>query len=402
MEYTAKVIEHFMAPRNIGEISNADGVGMIGSEECGDLLKVWIKVEKNHLIDIKCKVFGCPAAIAACSMMTELAMGKHIEDAYELSDAQVAEALGGLPAHKYHCSNLAASALDKAIMNYVLMNQRNNKTMTITTLVDNTATEAFRSEHGLSFWVEYNNKRILFDTGQSDLLVQNAEILGINLAKTDAIVISHGHYDHTGGLTAVLDIAPEATIYLHPAALNARYSRKGDKTRAIGISDSTKDIIHTWADNGKVIWTEMPTEVCPGLLLTSRIPRITVFEDAGEDFFLDNNCQKLDTLRDDQAMFFDSPKGLIVVLGCAHAGVVNTLHHIAKLSGEKHIYAVIGGVHLLNASSERIERTIEAIGQYGVQRIGLAHCTGHDTIDEFRSVFSDKCFVCSAGVEIAF
>lgn len=122
MEYTAKVLEHFMNPRNFGEVSDADGVGTIGSEECGDLLKVWIKVDKNRLIDIKCKVFGCPAAIAACSMMTELAMGKHVEDAYELTDAQVDEALGGLPENKFHCSNLAASALHKAIVNYMFNN----------------------------------------------------------------------------------------------------------------------------------------------------------------------------------------------------------------------------------------------------------------------------------------
>ena len=119
MQYTDKVLEHFMNPRNIGEIPDADGIGTIGSEECGDMICVWIKVVNQHLVDIKYKVFGCPAAIASCSMMTEIAMGKHVDDAYGLTDYQVAEALGGLPDHKYHCSNLAASALHKAIMNYV-------------------------------------------------------------------------------------------------------------------------------------------------------------------------------------------------------------------------------------------------------------------------------------------
>ena len=99
MLYTDKALEHFMNPRNVGEISDADGVGMIGSEECGDMIKVWVKVANQHFVDIKYKVFGCPAAIACCSMMTELAMGKHVEDAYELTDDQVADALGGLPAH---------------------------------------------------------------------------------------------------------------------------------------------------------------------------------------------------------------------------------------------------------------------------------------------------------------
>ncbi|MCF7956461.1 MAG: iron-sulfur cluster assembly scaffold protein, partial [Phycisphaerae bacterium] len=107
--YTDKVMDHFMNPRNIGEILDADGMGQIGDEECGDMVKVWIKVNKAHLVDVKYKVFGCPAAIAVCSMMTELAIGKHVEDAYEITDGLVAEALGGLPDQKFHCSNLAAS-----------------------------------------------------------------------------------------------------------------------------------------------------------------------------------------------------------------------------------------------------------------------------------------------------
>ena len=118
-DYTEKVIEHFSNPRNVGEIQGADGIGTIGSEECGDMIRVWIKVANEHLADIKYKVFGCPAAIASCSMMTDIAIGKHVDDAWELTDDQVAQALGGLPANKYHCSNLAASALHKAIMDYV-------------------------------------------------------------------------------------------------------------------------------------------------------------------------------------------------------------------------------------------------------------------------------------------
>jgi nitrogen fixation NifU-like protein len=124
MQYTDKVLEHFTNPRNIGEIPDANGIGTIGSEECGDMIRVWIKITDERLTDIKYKVFGCPAAIACCSMMTELAMGKHLDDANELTDEQVAEALGGLPTQKYHCSNLAASALHKAIMDYVFRSVR--------------------------------------------------------------------------------------------------------------------------------------------------------------------------------------------------------------------------------------------------------------------------------------
>ncbi|MFC1676193.1 iron-sulfur cluster assembly scaffold protein [Planctomycetota bacterium] len=400
MRYTDKVFEHFMNPRNIGEIPDADGVGTIGSEECGDMIWVWIKVNNEHLADIKYKVFGCPAAIASCSMMTELAMGKHVDDAYEITNDQVAHALGGLPAHKYHCSNLAASVLHKAIMNYVFKNPAKIKTSTITILVDNNASGNFQSERGLSLLLEYQDKRVLFDTGRTDLILRNAELLDVNLADTHAIVISHGHYDHTGGLKAVLNIASEATLYLHPEALKPKFSRKDNKTSMSGIPKSTKKIIHALADKGRVAWTEMPTEVFPGLFITSRIPRITDYEDVGGDFFLDSNCNKPDTLLDDQAMFFDSPKGLAILLGCAHAGVVNTLHYIAGLSREKNIYAVIGGMHLINASSQRIERTIEAFKQYDVKKIGLAHCTGNNAVEKFKDVFPSRCFMCSVSTRI--
>ncbi|MBN1456287.1 MAG: iron-sulfur cluster assembly scaffold protein [Sedimentisphaerales bacterium] len=395
MQYNDKVVEHFMNPRNIGEIVNADGVGTIGSEDCGDMIQVWIKVDKDHLADIKYKVFGCPAAIAACSMMTELAKGKHLDDAYDLTDEQVAEALGGLPEHKYHCSNLAASALHEAITNYAVKSST-NKAIKITVLVDDNGTGDLQLEHGLSFWVEYGGKRVLFDTGQSDVVVKNAEMLDIDLAVTDAIVISHGHYDHTGGLAAVLDIASKAKLYLHPSAIKPKFSKRDYGTESIGMPNSALKAI----GNRKVIWTEMPTEVLPRFFVTSRIPRVTDFESGEGYFFSDKNCRQADKFPDDQAIFFDSPKGVVVLLGCAHSGAANTLHYIAKLSGKPRIYAVIGGMHLLRACPERIERTIDALKQYGVQKIGAAHCTGSKPIEKFKNAFSEQCFTCSAGMQI--
>ena len=136
------------------------------------------------------------------------------------------------------------------------------------------------------------------------------------------------------------------------------------------------------------------------MAVTGQVPHINDFEDVGGAFFLDENCQKPDELLDNQTLFIDSPKGLIVLLGCAHAGVVNTLHYVAKLSGEKNIYAVIGGMHLLNASAERIEHTIEIFRQYNVQRIGIAHCTGIKAVERFKSAFPNQCTMCPVGMRI--
>lgn len=117
--YNEKLLEHFSHPRNVGEIQDADGIAQMGDPTCGDMVKVWIKVREDRIVDIKFRVFGCPAAIATCSVMTELAMGKSLDEAAEITDEVVAAAVGGLPPDKVHCSNLSASALYEAIMDYV-------------------------------------------------------------------------------------------------------------------------------------------------------------------------------------------------------------------------------------------------------------------------------------------
>ncbi|MDO3379497.1 Fe-S cluster assembly scaffold protein NifU [Geoalkalibacter halelectricus] len=116
--YTEKVMDHFSNPRNVGEIENADGVGEVGNASCGDIMKIFLKVEDNIIKDVKFKTFGCGAAIATSSMVTEMAIGKTLDEAMELTNAAVADALDGLPANKMHCSNLAADALHEAIKNY--------------------------------------------------------------------------------------------------------------------------------------------------------------------------------------------------------------------------------------------------------------------------------------------
>lgn len=117
--YVAPVLEHFLNPRNVGEIEDPDGVGTVGDPECGDHFKVWIRVADGVIADVKYKVFGCPAAVATCSMMSELAIGKTIDEAYALDDLDILVALGGLPKAKEHCSNHAAAALHDAIEDYV-------------------------------------------------------------------------------------------------------------------------------------------------------------------------------------------------------------------------------------------------------------------------------------------
>ena len=116
--YSQKVMEHFMHPRNVGEIDDADGEGEVGNPVCGDMMTFYIKVKDNRLADIKFKTFGCGAAIAVSSIVSEMAMGKTLEEALKITAKSVADELGGLPKQKFHCSNLGAQALQKAIQDY--------------------------------------------------------------------------------------------------------------------------------------------------------------------------------------------------------------------------------------------------------------------------------------------
>jgi len=122
--YSKKVMDHFMSPRNVGEIKDADGIGEVGNPTCGDMMTFYIKVKDNKLEDVKFKTFGCGAAIAVSSMVSEIAKGKTLDEALKITNKDVAEELGGLPKNKLHCSNLGADALHKAIENYLKKNKK--------------------------------------------------------------------------------------------------------------------------------------------------------------------------------------------------------------------------------------------------------------------------------------
>ena len=272
----------------------------------------------------------------------------------------------------------------------------------VTTLVENTVYErGLLGEHGLAFWIQAGRRSVLFDTGQGMALQHNAQSLGVHLESVETVVISHGHNDHTGGLLTMVQLAPQATIHVHPAAFGHKYARNADGTsRDVGMSSLAEEILRQHAD--RVLHTEKPTEVCDGVFVTGTIPRLTGFEDTGGPFFLDANCRTPDPLSDDQALFFGSSQGTIVLLGCAHAGVVNTLHYVRKLTGDKPIHAVMGGMHLKHAAPERMEQTIEALRQLEIERLGPAHCTGSNAEAQLRAAFPGKCFSCPAGAIMEF
>jgi 7,8-dihydropterin-6-yl-methyl-4-(beta-D-ribofuranosyl)aminobenzene 5'-phosphate synthase len=272
-----------------------------------------------------------------------------------------------------------------------------SRTIRVTTLVEDTARDPdLLAEHGLAFWIEAGSSNILFDTGQGQALEHNASRLGISLQLTEAVVLSHGHYDHTGGLEHVLQASPVAKVYAHPAAFQAKYIRNSDGTaREIGIPFPDENKVRE--KPGRLIWTKEPAEICPGLFVTGQVPRVTDFEDTGGPFFLDKDCRQPDPLLDDQVMFFDSADGTMVLLGCAHSGVINTLRYVHGLTNNRPIHTVMGGMHLLSAGKKRLDKTVEQLQKLDVQRLLPAHCTGSAATLRLSNEFAGRCAPCSVG-----
>jgi len=274
--------------------------------------------------------------------------------------------------------------------------------ISITVLVDDEAGKGLTPEHGLSFWVEAGDKRILFDTGQGKALVENARQLGVPLEKTDILVLSHGHYDHTGGVAHVLSIAPKMRLVLHPEAVIERYSLpRGKPVRPIGMPSFVRTAVDR-AHDANIMWALEPVALASNIGVTGPIPRETSFEDVGGPFFLDPQGKQKDAIVDDLALWLVSPEGLIICLGCSHAGVVNTLTHVRRLSGNIPIRAVIGGFHLLHADDHRIDRTLEALQSLSPGRLVPCHCTGKRAVRALKDSFGDRFSSCVSGMTFRF
>ena len=258
----------------------------------------------------------------------------------------------------------------------------------ITILVDNLAGDGMATEHGLSLLIEADNRRILFDTGQGGALSPNAEKIGVDLGRIDTLVLSHGHYDHTGGISRVYHCAPKIDLYCHPAAVLPRYSIRDGKPKNLGMP---KDALRTVDrfPSSRLHWVSKTVFLSPGIGLTGPIPRKTDYEDTGEPFFLDPGGNRPDPVEDDMALWIRTPKGPIVCVGCCHSGVVNTLRHVCSLDGASGIRAVIGGFHLLHADSPRIERTLESLRFLSPELIVPCHCTGDRVVQTMIGALGD-------------
>jgi len=278
---------------------------------------------------------------------------------------------------------------------------KNKTKLRITTLSENTARIGnFLAEWGLSILVETDGVNILLDTGQSISASYNADILGIDLSRIDKIVLSHGHSDHTGGLRRILRrMRKKVEIVAHPDMWAVKYSRReGKEDRYIGIPFHRQTLESLGATFNL---TTKPIKIADNVMTTGEVPMVTEFEEIDASLFVKEDAGwQRDKLLDDQALIINTEAGLVVILGCAHRGVINTLYHAQQLTGVKQIHTVLGGCHLISASEERIWLTIAALRKLGVQRLGLSHCTGLPASSLMAQEFGEKFFFNNAGTSI--
>jgi len=213
------------------------------------------------------------------------------------------------------------------------------------------------------------------------------------------VVLSHGHYDHTSGLHTALSMMNQPTVYAHPAAIKPKFARNADgSSRAIGMPEADRQALLTQSE---WIQVEAPVKLPCGLQLTGPVPRTTDFEDTGGPFYRDIACTDPDPIEDDQAAFIETKNGTIVILGCAHAGIINTLKYIQKLTGKRPIHTVIGGMHLHSASKQRTARTLEELQRLDIQHLYPCHCTGLPAIVQMWNTFPGRCLPCCVGTTLS-
>ena len=249
--------------------------------------------------------------------------------------------------------------------------------MKLTVLSDAKAMEGYGSEHGLSFLVEVDGKRILFDTGASDLYKRNAEKLGEDLAKIDTIALSHGHFDHGDGLQFIEGLP----LVCHPGCFVKRYRKSGGFY--LGLALGEQEV----RERFELTLSREPVQLSEHLIFLGEVPRINDFEAQHTKYILEDGSE--DFILDDSGLVCVTDEGLVVISGCAHSGICNLVEHAKKVTGVEQVAAVIGGFHLTVVNPQTM-RTIVYLKEIKVKRIYPSHCTQDPALSRFIELFNGQ------------
>ena len=278
--------------------------------------------------------------------------------------------------------------------------------ITVTTLVENTSgARLLYGEWGQSLLIEVDGLKILFDTGPSRHILENAEKLGIELSTIDKIVLSHGHYDHTGGLKHVLTLLKGSgnrpkgiEVIAHPDIFQEKYFyMKGFPAKAIGMPSTRADLE---ALGARFNLSRDPVRLADNIMTTGEVQVSIDYEQIDPTLHIKDAENYIpDRLADDLDLIIKTDQGLVILLGCGHRGIINTLLHAQKITGINEIYAVIGGTHLISANKTQLDETVKALRNFNISRLGVSHCTGLKSGAILANEFSEAFFFNSAGTK---
>lgn len=255
----------------------------------------------------------------------------------------------------------------------------------ITTLIENSPGEhkALKTEHGISFHIEKDGHQLLFDTGQSGTFLENAEQLRVDLSSLEYVVLSHGHYDHSGGLRPLTEVATGFELIMGSGFFDEKFGFKNGRYEYLGnnFDESylqNKGINYRFAD-------QPLTELVPGLYVVTQFPRIHKDETINPRFrVMKDGTMNQDPFNDEVLVAVDSPKGLIILLGCSHPGMKNMLDAAVALIGRP-IYAVLGGTHLVEATTDSLKQSLNYLDGKHLEVIGVSHCTGEVAMNQLAA-----------------
>ncbi len=254
-------------------------------------------------------------------------------------------------------------------------------------------------EHGFACHLRTPEGEFLFDSGSGTTIMNNAKLLGIDFTKLQGIMFSHGHYDHTGGLKQVLETTKSIPIYAHPDMFSSHLSKHAGVMRNLGVQWPKAELEDLGA---KFNFSAAPYNVTDQLILSGTIPRIHKVE-TGDPNLLSltgENKEITDPLHDDASLYIKTPKGLVILLGCAHAGLLNIIDHALEVTGETKVHMILGGTHLKFCSDEQMSATLDRLEELNIDKIGTSHCTGLRGARMLAERFGERFFSASVGVEI--